>query len=1177
MRRIHDAHYPAIPDSEFLSYWSCDLSNYTTSTIADSSTRGNHLRCYTGANSYWYTRESLFGDTTVSTPSTFGGVSSPAIGWAESNVSAASMAPRLATANWSLAMWAGNYSANTMAFLEFSRNNTVASAQDQMLLGVYSNADGNLAYSWDISTSTRYTYATGVTLPIGYPCHIGLINERSPVSSTFIRTTFLLDGVVRDVSDAGVPITGTNAGASCVFTLGASKRLSTNPSSPAFASYQKVMDDVVLIDRAVSTDKVRELYRNNMRGWNERRLFDNNGCIGKARVLVEDGDGNYIDLSAYYSTDFVQNVSVNDSVDSQYKTAKVSLLRYRGERLNLAPLDEQAVNNLGNRGAGSYEPLLEYRRRIRIETAVFPRGVSVGEWLYETLFDGYIDGLSWSDTEVSIDAIDKIAPLMDQYQLDPKFYAYGEVSTTLAETHLQTVINNNVPTVVVGSATLVFGYKGGTPTLYTPASSGWVLRYDDSPSGEVATLLQGIADQIGWRCRYQWDQYRQEDRLTFSAPIRSKVYQVAEVSRKQVGKHIGTSVKTTIPHDFTLEQMLTLAGTVTNNFTDSPITRIISNREVLVAAYPGVLGATETNVGTLGYNNTYEIAGAQILGLSEVRKDTQSIRNSAHIKYNRNSTPVTFGYSSIQHTGTGQPLQVFIDDDEAITAMRNMESGRTSFTISGASVAIYNRSWTFNYVDGGVVYSLETIDATATISYDTGYFQSSYINCRDVVSVNTPSISKYGFRPVGIYEASNGNINTAAEARKLALAVINDLAEPTESLEVTIPFAPWFDLDSAVGLLADARRRWSTDLDVTVTGVEHTLSGGSSSTKLKLRKANPTNGTAWVSRIGVDGDKPSLPGTFQGMPEIDLLDNISTGRGLALAGRTLPEFLSNSGPRQARRIYTEMHVGNTPTFAPDNSTLAAIGLGNEVSAFYDPQGNLIRPGSSYYVRYRQRDILGNPAPFDWTTTPATRQIPRFNDRGVSIIAEGCPVSMQFRTGGWSPFPFNYTSNDNYANFQIQEQVYSATLPFCQTGTGAYFRFPANGTAVVTARLGVWNDGTVKANVPVAFGIMVLGSVPNSSGSRPLFAKFGGASEATPDWNPGSALFVGTSVSSLFVNLNGVVHGSSGDYLQIGVLPVYDDYPLGNINMSGVRACVYGYADTWTAACASWAKITFTQD
>jgi hypothetical protein len=1137
MRRLHDSNYPAIVDDSALAYWPCDIAT-TSSTIPDSSYSARFHLVMRGANPAGRVN-SIFNDSYVSAASPgSGAVTFTSIHWADGTASSAFARTTMAS-EWSIGMWTAVPSAATRCLFEFSNRETIANNAEECLIGVYVNADFTLAYGWDRGTGCFHYKNTGVTVDstsLGF--HLGLIRQKTPSSDLF-KTTLVLNGAVRHIDETG-PF--SLSGASSIFVLGGSKRFGTGTgASLAFVNIPRRFDDVVVFNRAVAPEKMRELFRNGVRPWNERRLLDSKNAVGNARVLVEDGDGNMVNLSAYYGTDFVRSVRVTDNVDAQNKSATVTLLRYRGERLNLAPLDQLAVNNLD--ASGAFDSLLEHRRKIQIEVAVYPHDFSPEEWMYERLFDGYIDELSWGADSVVIDAIDKIAPLNDTFQLDPRFYSYGESSTTLAETHLQTLINNNVPRVFAAGATLTFGYRGGTPALYTPASSGWVLRYDDSPSGEVSKLLQAVADQIGWRCRYSWYEPWQEDRLTFERPNRSLTYD-ARAFRDADGKVV---VDTNIPHDLSVDQLLTLTGTSSLNFTSKPVIRVMNARRVKVDYDPGTAPSTES--GTLAYDVHCTLSDSHVQRFDDVKKDGQSIRNAVFVKFKRTNSAITLPYTSISNSAGGVLEVTFSTSSPGIRdSLRSLTSGeQQSFTISGSSVGVYNRSWTFGALSAGnIVQSVETLSAATT---DTnGVFKSSYINFQQVIGVNTPSISKYGYRPVGIYEESNGNIDTEQEAKALADAVLSDLAEPTAAVRVTIPFSPWFDLDDYVALSPDLKRRWSSTLNASVTEIEHNLSGGVCYTSLALRNATPSNGTAWVGRIAINDRRPSLPDGFE-MPVVaDYLDNIQNNLGARLGGRVRPHFLRSGQRRQMRRMWTELHIGSTPTFVPDDSTLAAIGpAGGELMTHYDPNANPILPGSVYFVRYRDRDVLGNPAKFE-VGSLATSLVARFQEKppGCRVSQRITSSSMTFSASpNWSVFPFfDATASPNYSYppgaFTVLN-MNAGTTPFVSnagSASGSYFRMPCDGIAVVQGRAGVRNSGSVKATAVVQFGLFRVGStLPGGNASTPVIPMYSSeyVETASPTSTITSIMVASTNIGT-YVTFDGQVSAHSGDYILLGVRP-----------------------------------------
>jgi hypothetical protein len=80
----------------------------------------------------------------------------------------------------------------------------------------------------------------------------------------------------------------------------------------------------------------------------------------------------------------------------------------------------------------------------------------------------------------------------------------------------------------VGSVTAVrtLGYFGGKPSVYTPVSPGWNLyEFPLQASTNVLEAIDGVVnDNIGYRCRYRYDNVRRCFRLTLFDPAASPVF-----------------------------------------------------------------------------------------------------------------------------------------------------------------------------------------------------------------------------------------------------------------------------------------------------------------------------------------------------------------------------------------------------------------------------------------------------------------------------------------------------------------------------------------------------------------------------------------------------------------------------------------------------------------------------
>lgn len=1169
MRRLKDAHLPLTQDPTVAAYWPGNLAA-TSATVPDATASAIfHLTTpVSGTGSA--PQPSHFNDTT----SVNGAYSTANNSWL-TGVTSSSLAAVFAGCAWSVAMWVDGGGSSTIAYFEFAYGPSPAANSQLRTIGVYKNVTArNITWGWDPTTTTTHVYNTGVSAPSD-AFHLGIIKEVSPNSNTYAKLTMLVDGkvVAQDESGLWGP---TGSGTSAKFILKGSWRLGGSVTSAAFGPIGGVThDDVVLFNTNVPIEKIRDLARNGRRNWNERRLLDGKHVAGRGRVLVEDGDGAFVDLSNYYGTDFVQSIRYKNDVEAQKQTANVRLLRYRGERLNLAPLDEVAVNNLN--AAGSYESLLEFRRRIKIEYAVYPERTTPEPWAYETLLDGYVDEISWGADSVELGVVDKIAPLDDQFQLDPRFYAYGEVSSTLAETHLQTIINNNVPAIVVGGIAMTFGYKGGTPTVYTPASSGWVLRYDDSQAANVSQLLQNIADQIGWSIRYRWDQERQQDRLTFRRPNRAMSLEVAAIS------HSGSQywIRTHIPHNLSTEQVVTVTGTVSNNFVGNQVMQVPAYNIVVTDGNTSGVSTTTETVGTAGYGPVYTLTDEHVQKFDDIRKDGNSIRNAVLVRHSRQpGSGITIPIASLKMDSDNSPLIVSFSTSSPgiVDTIRDLISDEATFTVSGSSVGKFNATFHILAKSGATLYTAQNISGTATVDVGHGVFASDYIRSKQLVAVDTPSINKYGYRPVGIFEGGNSNINTDQEAYALAQAVLSDLAEPTAAVKVTIPFAPWFELDDYVALAADKKRRWSGTLSTAITGVEHALEGGHCYTELTLRNTKPSLGNAWVDRIRTDELKAALPVRYPG-PDLtqNLVDRFQNRLGHQLGGRIQSMARRTGGAREMRRMFTELHIGDSSNFAMSDATRAGVGVGGDVMAHYDPNGNFLRPGSTYYLRYRDVDVYGNPAPDEGDA--ATAQVVRFNDVPAVSIVYALTSSVQFTTGGWREIPFNDNTSATHDPFGLWTLNGTAALiTSMEAGnTLGYFRFPANGSVDVEARVGLVGTNTsYKANQAIGLGIFRLGStLPGGGASRPIFSKMIGPTEEQSTATIIRMIPGGTySHTVCFMHIAGRLSGNSGDYMKLGVLCDVERGLDGSAVSSNI---LLARAGSITSVSVSYCRTIFTQD
>ncbi|NTX59568.1 fibronectin type III domain-containing protein [Myxococcus sp. CA051A] len=215
-----------------------------------------------------------------------------------------------------------------------------------------------------------------------------------------------------------------------------------------------------------------------------------------------------------------------------------------------------------------------------------------------------------------------------------------------------------------------------------------------------------------------------------------------------------------------------------------------------------------------------------------------------------------------------------------------------------------------------------------------------------LTEVNSVSIAEYGERWSEIVEASTSNINTEAEARRLARAFINDMSEP--ALEVTVTVALWWHLE-----LGDFVQLWPDYINfdepqqLAVQSIEHVFTADKgAATKLVLRGRPSTSRVAWLKREAVPGIGKAAPFTGPDAPTGLTVANTVNGGTVsftpAATGSAWDDF--------------ELHLSSTSGFTPSSATYRGL----SGTTRFDVTG--LTPGTTYYARVRGRDAKGNLGP-----------------------------------------------------------------------------------------------------------------------------------------------------------------------------------------------------------------------
>ena len=190
---------------------------------------------------------------------------------------------------------------------------------------------------------------------------------------------------------------------------------------------------------------------------------------------------------------------------------------------------------------------------LEIET-VAPHGLSAGDkiGIYETTaFNGQWTVASViSTTEIATVESISGSPVPETSGLlfGGDLSSYGSASGVPVETVIQEIIDDNVP----ADNGTIYGYIGGTPTLYTPTSPSFDILPYYQKREPVQTALETLAAMFGWNVKFRWHSAVREFRLTLYSPDRTittpqhtfTTDEILEVTRASIdGKQIRNAVE----------------------------------------------------------------------------------------------------------------------------------------------------------------------------------------------------------------------------------------------------------------------------------------------------------------------------------------------------------------------------------------------------------------------------------------------------------------------------------------------------------------------------------------------------------------------------------------------------------------------------------------------------------
>jgi hypothetical protein len=246
------------------------------------------------------------------------------------------------------------------------------------------------------------------------------------------------------------------------------------------------------------------------------------------RVSIKDSTGAFQDFRTFQGRNWIRGVDYGEEVDAPVATATVRLWRDR-YGLSLAPFMTGAKANLIT---GSYAPLVDAMREIKIETATLPEGVTPASGDWREVFRGFVDISKWAGVGKSVlelECRDGAGPLQEIVTEregrpvgTPGTGAYGtDPSGRPVEEVMQDVLDDWA---TPGGYTVVLYTPTGTaldPRPVAERSGFLVTQFVPAKGQSVFETLTILANFIGYDVRWRWSDVTSEFRLEMFNPPRS--------------------------------------------------------------------------------------------------------------------------------------------------------------------------------------------------------------------------------------------------------------------------------------------------------------------------------------------------------------------------------------------------------------------------------------------------------------------------------------------------------------------------------------------------------------------------------------------------------------------------------------------------------------------------------
>lgn len=392
----------------------------------------------------------------------------------------------------------------TQKLIGYGTSGETEATNYQVLLGL---SGDEIEWLWEEGAGTNVSGTTsGANLSAGVAYHVALVRAPPASGTANVCDVFIyLNGaLVGSWTDQDLPTGGTSGG----WYVGAQDG-GANP-------YRGDIDDIRVSTFAATEECIRDSYARGVRDHDLSTLYDSGFYSVFARVLVEDGSGDFIDLTDLQGFDLFRGFEWTDDIDSQGVHGIVRLHR-NVHGFSLSPL---MVNSLLNVDAGG--TALALGRRVKVETAVLPDGCNLleAELYWQPVFHGFTVAIDYGSETIDLDVYDLHSELQDTWiepdrtSTPPVDYQYGDPAGTAIQGEVQDLIDDQEPS---AGWLAPDGHQ-----IYVETDPGWdVLPWNVTPDQSIAQHLETAIGEFGWNFKRRFDDHRKEFRLTLYEPDRT--------------------------------------------------------------------------------------------------------------------------------------------------------------------------------------------------------------------------------------------------------------------------------------------------------------------------------------------------------------------------------------------------------------------------------------------------------------------------------------------------------------------------------------------------------------------------------------------------------------------------------------------------------------------------------